>query len=142
MLRKASNRISKYERSKVNYLEKTIQKIDEKLEKKADKKTNNPNTGTRAQKMLLLHYLGALEPITKLPISNTKKAILLSKITGLHKDNFKGDLSIVNLEKSEHSIRDNYEFLVNVFEETGLKDLRIKAEQKLNSIIDAKDKVK
>ena len=103
-------------------------------------KTARTTTTTKAQQLLILKHLGILEKITDLNISTKKQAKLLSILLNASPDNIEKDLSQINFNNSSLKSKSNYKFLVDAFNQTGLKELAKEADLILDEIQKNSDK--
>lgn len=110
--------------------------IDERLRDLEDRvfKTARKTDTTRGQQMLLLRDLGLLDKLNELPISNHKKALLLSVLLNASADNIEGDLSNINRKDFKQISIPNYEFLLKTYKTVGLKELAQKTDIVLDKL--------
>jgi hypothetical protein len=99
------------------------------LEKKVFKTEKKPTT--LSQQLLILENLGLLNTIRKLDLSENKKVLLLSKLLNGDLSNTKKLFS--NIETAKFEL--NYEFLIDLFNEAGLKKEADKAEKELSKFL-------
>jgi hypothetical protein len=83
---------------------------------------------TRAQQMLLLKHTGLLDAIDSLGITKKQKANFLSRLLNASADNIEGDLTTINTPKYPLINKENYQFLLQTFEQTGLTKQKKDAE--------------
>lgn len=90
---------------------------------------------TKAQKMLLLEFLGVLDIINSLDIQQGDKMKLLGYIINAHEKNIEKDFNGRGFHlDSPLSKLVNYNFLVKIFNDLGMKEQEDQAQRLLNQI--------
>jgi hypothetical protein len=120
----------------MDLIEERFRDLENKIYKKQKK-----FSADRAQKFLLLHHLGMLQPlIDNSDINLDKKARLLSIILNEDYDNLYDNLSKLGHAKSSLRLEKNYSFLSLLFKDLKLSKLAEKMEILLEKIIKEKNK--
>lgn len=107
------------------------------LEKKVFK--GKRKSGTLKQKVLLFHYLGLFDRIYALPISNVRKALLVSILIDEDHSNTKKAMEKIPKAESDLKTPSNFQFLRDLFDEVELNELAAKAGLELQKLEPKKD---
>lgn len=98
----------------INYIN-SFENTNNSTEEKTSNKPNKPNKLTSNQIVILLDKIGLLTNVFFETLPNTKKAYVLSLITGLNEKNLK--TAIERLEKTPKELNDNYRKDIKLVEE-------------------------
>jgi hypothetical protein len=118
-----------YEAYALILFEERLKAVEEKLFRNKKRK----NT-TRGQQMLLSIELGVIEKLKEFNLTKEEMASFLSKYLNADYDNIYDDLVHMDEPINGLTIKANYKFLINTYVAPGMKNLREKAQIKLDEI--------